>query len=423
MWQQKAKVQWLGLGDRNTKYFHTKASERKKKNTILGLVDEEGNWRNSKEDIANIVVSYFEKMYTTSCPSREAEVIVTIPTRITEEMNQFLTKELTKEEVKKALKQMHPTKAPEPKGMSAIFFQKYWYIVGNDIICMVLNVLNSNMSMAKINRTNTTLVPKTKNATKMTEFRPISLCNVVYKLVSKVLANRLKTILPQIITENQSAFLHERLITDNVLVAFELMHYLDHKREGNDCFMAVKLDMSKAYDRVKWGFIEKVMERMGFHEKWINLIMSCITTVTYSVLINGVARGCIAPSRGLHKGDPISLYLFLLRTDGFFSLINNAARNNMLSGISICRGCPMVTHLFYADDSMLFCKASTQECRNLMAILDLYEAASRQKVNADKSSIFFSINTPLELKVEIMEVMGPMQDSKHNKYLGLPLII
>ena len=391
MWQQKAKVQWLGLGDRNTKYFHTKASERKKKNTILGLVDE--------------------------------EVIVTIPTRITEEMNQFLTKELTKEEVKKALKQMHPTKAPGPKCMSAIFFQKYWYIVGNDIICMVLNVLNSNMSMAEINRTNITLVPKTKNATKMTEFRPISLCNVVYKLVFKVLANRLKTILPQIITENQSAFLHERLITDNVLVAFELMHYLDHKREGNDCFMAVKLDMSKAYDRVKWGFIEKVMERMGFHEKWINLIMSCITTVTYSVLINGVARGCIAPSRGLHQGDPISLYLFLLRADHFFSLINNAARNNMLSGISICRGCPMVTHLFYADDSMLFCKASTQECRNLMAILDLYEAASRQKVNADKSSIFFSINTPLELKVEIMEVMGPMQDSKHNKYLGLPLII
>ena len=95
----------------------------------------------------------------------------------------------------------------------------------------------------------------------------------------------------------------------------------------------------------------------------------------------------------------------------------------MLSGISICRGCPMVTHLFFADDSLLFCKASTQECRNLMAILDLYEAASRQKVNADKSSIFFSINTPLELKVEIMEVMGPMQDSKHNKYLGLPLII
>ena len=236
---------------------------------------------------------------------------------------------------------------------------------------MVLNVLNSNMSMAEINRTNITLVPKMKNPTKMIEFRPISLCNVVYKLASKVLANHLKTILPQIITKNQSAFLHERLITDNVLVAFELMHYLDHKREGKDRYMAVKLDMSKAYDRVEWGFIEKVMEQMGFHEKWVNLIMSCITTSTYFVLINGVAHRCIVPSRGLRQGDPLSPYLFLLCADGFSSLINSATRNNMLSSVSIYRGCPMVTHLFFADDSLLFCKASTQECQNLMAILNL----------------------------------------------------
>ena len=249
------------------------------------LVDEEGNWRNSKEVIASIAVSYFEKMYTTSCPTREAEVIATILTKVTDEMNQFLTKE----EVEEALKQMHPRKALGPDGMSAIVFQKYWNRVGNDVICMFLNVLNSNMSMAKINRTNITLLPKTKNPTKMTEFRPISLCNVVYKIISKVLATRLKTILPQIITENQSAFLHERLITNNVLVAFELMHYLNHKRDGKDSYMVVKLDMSKAYDRVEWGFIKKVMERLGFHEKWINTIMSCITTVTYFVLINGVA--------------------------------------------------------------------------------------------------------------------------------------
>ena len=132
---------------------------------------------------------------------------------------------------------------------------------------MVLNVLNSSMSMVEINRTNIALVPKTRNPTKMTEFRPISLCNVIYKLISKVLANRLKAILPQIISENQSAFLSERLITDNVLVAFECMHFLDHKRDGKDGFMAVKLDMSKAYDRVEWSFIKKIMERMGFHEK------------------------------------------------------------------------------------------------------------------------------------------------------------
>ena len=198
-----------------------------------------------------------------------------------------------------ALQQMHPTKAPVPDGMSTIFFQKYWDIVGNDITCMVLNVLNSSMSMVEINRTNIALVPKTRNPTKMIEFRPISLCNVIYKLISKVLANRLKAILPQIISENQSAFLSERLITDNVLVAFECTDFLDHKRDGKDGFMAVKLDMSKAYDRVEWSFIKKIMERMGFHEKWTNIIMQCISTVSYSVLVNGVAYGSIIPSRGL----------------------------------------------------------------------------------------------------------------------------
>ena len=117
---------------------------------------------------------------------------------------------------------MHPTKAPGPDGMSAIFCQKYWKIVGADVTNMVLNVFNSNMSIADINKTNIALVPKIKHPTRMKEFRPISLSNVVYKLISKALANRLKSVLPQIISENQSAFLSERLITDNVLVAFEL---------------------------------------------------------------------------------------------------------------------------------------------------------------------------------------------------------
>ena len=197
-----------------------------------------------------------------------------------------------------APKQMHLTKALGPDGMSAIFFQKYWDVIGNDITCTVLNVLNSNMPIVDINRTNITLIRKTNNLSQMTDFRLISLSNVVYKLVSKVLANCVKIILPQIISENQSAFLSERFITDNVLIAFELMHYLDHKKEGKENFMTVKLDMSKAYNRVKWGFIKKVIEKMGFHEKWINLIMQCISIVSYSVIINGAVHGCIYPTRG-----------------------------------------------------------------------------------------------------------------------------
>ena len=133
-----------------------------------------------------------------------------IPTKVTDEMNQRLISTFTRDRVEAALKQMHPTKAPGPDSMSAIFFQKYWDMLGNYIMRLVLNVLNSNMSIVDINRTNFTLIPKINSTSKMSDFRPISVSNVVYKLASKVIANRLKNILPQIISENQSGFFFRR---------------------------------------------------------------------------------------------------------------------------------------------------------------------------------------------------------------------
>ena len=126
-------------------------------------MDENGNWYDSIDGIAEVAVSYFKNLYTTSYPTCILEVLDTIPTKVIADMNQFLIQEFTREEVKAALKQMHPTKALSLDGMFAIFLPKYWGIVDNDVICMVLNVLNSNMSMVEINETNTTLVPKIKN--------------------------------------------------------------------------------------------------------------------------------------------------------------------------------------------------------------------------------------------------------------------
>ena len=165
------------------------------------------------------------------------------------------------------------------------------------------------------------------------------------------------------------------------------------------------------------------MKKLGFHEKWICLIMRCITTVSYSVLINGVTYGNIIPLRGLCQGDTLSSYLFLLCANGFFSLINRVVRNQTMSGLSICRDCPTITHLFFADNSLLFCKANSQECQQLVEILHLYEVALGKKINIDKSSIFFSANTEEKKKNETLNFLGPMQDSRHSKYPGLPSII
>ena len=157
--------------------------------------------------------------------------------------------------------------------------------------------------------------------------------------------------------------------------------------------MAAKLDMSKAFDRVEWCFVKAVMEKLGFSVKWVDLVMRCITSVSYSILINGVACGNIAPTRGLQQGDPFSPTLFLICNKGLSALIHEAAQNHLCTRISICRGSPRVTHLLFADDSILFCKAGVEDGQVLKHILQTYEEASGQKINTEKSSIFFSPNT------------------------------
>ena len=121
----------------------------------------------------------------------------------------------------------------------------------------------------------------------MIDYCPISLCNVLYKLFSKVLANRLKKLLPKIITEHQYAFVKDRLITDNILIAFETLHCMKNYESGSLSYVALKLDLSKTYDQVEWNFLEKLMMRMGFNDRWVGLIMTCVKTVTYLVLVNG----------------------------------------------------------------------------------------------------------------------------------------
>lgn len=134
---------------------------------------------------------------------------------------------------------------------------------------------------------------------------------------------------------------------------------MKNHNSGNSRFMALKLDMSKAYDRVKWSFLKAVMSQMGFNDRWIGFIMECVTTVTYSILINGKPSGEIRPGRGIRQGDPLSPYLFLLCSEGLHRLIQKAAERSDIHGVFICRNGPKLIYLFFANDSLLFCKATT----------------------------------------------------------------
>ena len=321
-------------------------------------------------------------------------------------MNSSLCCEFKEEEVLSAMKQMAPLKAPGPDGMPSLFYQHFWSTVDKDVITLVLSRLNSGTLPHPLNHTFVTLIPKTKNPEYVHQFRPISLCNVLYKILSKLLANCLKTLLPMIITEHQSAFTKDRLISDNIMIAFETLHNLHRYNSKKGGFIALKLDMSKAYGRVEWSFLEELIRKMRFNEKWINLIMLCVKMVTYSILIDGEPKGLIHQTRGIRYGDPLSPFLFLLCMEGLNGLIKHAKRNGDIHRFSLCRRGPKLTHLLFVDDSLLFCRSTEEECDKMLKILETYERALGQKVNKDKTSLFFSRCTPPNTKTNIKRALG-----------------
>ena len=194
---------------------------------------------------------------------------------------------------------MEPITAPGPNGMPPLFYQSFWSTVGKDVCFAVLDYLHNCKIPKEINLTHIALIPKVKSPERIIEFRPISSCSVIYKVVSKVLANKLKGILPLVVSVNQSAFQVRRVITDNILMAFETLHYMKHHQKGKAGYMALKLDMSKAYNCVEWKYLELMMKRMGFADRWVALMMECISSVSYSILINGELSPVIHLTRGI----------------------------------------------------------------------------------------------------------------------------
>ena len=203
------------------------------------------------EEVVGIASAYFDNLFQAGVEDQMEEFLNVVQCMMTDDMREFLSLEFTIEEVKVALFQMGPTKAPGPDGMNALFYQKFRHVVENSVVPAVLDFLNNGNMLPDINHTNIVLIPKVKNPERMSEFRPISLCHVIYKIISKVLANKLKQVLPQIISPTQSTFVLGRLINDNVLVAYETLHTMHSRKKGKTGSMALKLDISKAYDCVE----------------------------------------------------------------------------------------------------------------------------------------------------------------------------
>ncbi|XP_074315696.1 uncharacterized protein LOC141651903 [Silene latifolia] len=320
-----------------------------------------------------------------------------------------------------ALNGMDGSKSPGPDGITPKFFQTFWPQVGHLVTMALLRFLNSGVMLKEWNNTHIILIPKVDKPELISQYRPISLCNVIYRLASKCLANRLKLVISSIVSDSQQAFVPSRLMSDGCLITHEIMHYLNKTKKGTVSYAALKLDMHKAFDLVSWPFLIAIMKKFGFPLFWQNIIWECISTVTYNIIINGEPSTSFRPSCGLRQGDPLSPYLFIMCMEILSCQLRAAEKATTLPGLKISRYAPPITHLFYADDAFICCKATPVSFETLRDLFRCFELASGQMINLDKSFIKFSPNAPADFKSHMSSILKMKTSDSFGNYLGVPV--
>ncbi|XP_026381662.1 uncharacterized protein LOC113276289 [Papaver somniferum] len=321
-YKQKSRINYITQYDRNTHFFHNKVNLRKMYNTIHTIKDDKGNWLEEREQIVHPISQHFKRISTTSNPSLEniEEALKYVNLIINDEMNHFLISIPTPQEIRDTVNSLASWSSP---GIQ------------------------------------------------------ISLSNAVYKIISKILTNRLKPFMDRLISPFQSAFVANRQIHDNVVISQEILHSFKRKRKSNkNDYLAIKLDLSKSFDRLEWSFIIAVFKKLGFSKEWCQMIKQCISRVSYSVLVNGSPGEIFYPSRSITQGDCLSPYICILCMEVLSQLLVKPNSEKLIQGFKFKTGSPSISHLFFSDDCMLFCKASVTYAKNLLKIIHTFSQAS-----------------------------------------------
>ncbi|GKB79744.1 RNA-directed DNA polymerase, eukaryota, reverse transcriptase zinc-binding domain protein, partial [Tanacetum coccineum] len=407
-------------GDKNTTFFHKVIKGRKQRNRIESICDEKGE-RFYGEDVPDQFVKHFQQFLGTE---RKVQPMVDCDHIFTKQLSSLeaneMIKEVTSEEIKSTMFDIKDDKATGPDGFTSCFFKKAWSIVGMDICKAIKEFFHSGKLLKEVNATIISLIPKMNTPNKVSDFRPIACCNVLYKCISKVLTNRIKKGLEKVVSSNQSAFIPGRSIQDNILLTQELLKGYNRKNGPKRC--ALKIDLQKAYDTVSWSFLESILGRFGFPEKMVKWIMTCITSSAFSICVNGQAYGYFKGARGLRQGDPISPYLFTLVMEVPNLIISKNIKSD--GRFMYHKGCKdlQLTHLCFADDLMIFCNGDLHSISVIKESLKEFSNYSGLHPNMNKSTIFFGGNVMEPLKGEILKAIPFSIGKLPMKYLKVPLL-
>lgn len=282
------------------------------------------------------------------------------------------------------------------------FYKSQWHVFGEDFCNLVGKIFDNPSLLQDINKTLITLIPKQNVVTNRRSLDRLVYVMCHIKLLQKL---SLRDSMGKLIRPCQSSFVPNRQSGDNIFVAQEVFHSM-RRKSGNKGWMAIKIDLEKAYDRLKWSFIKDTLVDVGIPEKIVNLVWHCISSSSMRVLWNGEALEEFSPSRGIRQGDPLSPYLFVMCLERLFQAICLAVDQKLWKPICLSRGGPRLSHLAFADDLLLFAEASLEQVQVMQTILDLFCSSSGQKVSKEKSRMYFSKNVGWHTKQNLSDAMG-----------------